>query len=40
LIPSITAVGDEVIIEIPFNIMKMVDGKEEIPSENTGIFSE
>lgn len=40
MIPARTPGGDEGIIEIPFTLKKMVDGKEELPSENTGIFAE
>ncbi|OQY31629.1 MAG: hypothetical protein B6241_13450 [Spirochaetaceae bacterium 4572_59] len=40
MIPARTPEGDEGIIEIPFTLKKMVDGKEEVPSENTGIFAQ
>ena len=39
-LPASTPDGDEGVIEIPFTLKKMVDGEEEIPSENTGIFAE
>lgn len=38
IIPARTPEGDEGVLELSFPIIKMLDGKEEIPSENTGIF--
>jgi len=39
-IPARVPGGDEGVMEIPFKLMKFIDGEKERPSENTGIFAQ